>query len=303
MRQQSDHHEYDGNECAGKGCTDDGARQLADRAVVKGTVRPIRAGQVQDELPDVLACEVPVALEINGISHAVMMTTPSDLAEFALGFAYTEGLIERRADVYDIEIEPQGHGAAIIVRMTVSSACFAQLKAARRTLLGRTGCGLCGVDSLAYFEQQPAANPNREASRLDIGLLDAVLARFERLQIMRNQTGTTHAAAWVNWQGEVVLLREDVGRHNALDKLIGALLDRDAHPSDGFVLVSSRASYEMVQKTLRWGAGCLVSVSAATAKAVEWAHQHQLQLIGFARPGRAVWYTDVLHQTILKEQR
>ena len=165
MRQQSDHHEYDGNECAGKGCTDDGARQLADRAVVKGTVRPIRAGQVQDELPDVLACEVPVALEINGISHAVMMTTPSDLAEFALGFAYTEGLIERRADVYDIEIEPQGHGAAIIVRMAVSSACFAQLKAARRTLLGRTGCGLCGVDSLAYFEQQPAANPNREASR------------------------------------------------------------------------------------------------------------------------------------------
>ena len=218
-----------------------------------------------------------------------------------MGFAYTEGLIERRADVYDIEIEPQGHGAAIIVRMTVSSACFAQLKAARRTLLGRTGCGLCGVDSLAYFEQQPAANPNREASRLDIGLLDAVLARFERLQIMRNQTGTTHAAAWVNWQGEVVLLREDVGRHNALDKLIGALLDRDAHPSDGFVLVSSRASYEMVQKTLRWGAGCLVSVSAATAKAVEWAHRHQLQLIGFARPGRAVWYTDVLHQTILKE--
>ena len=112
---------------------------------------------------------------------------------------------------------------------------------------------------------------------------------------MRNQTGTTNAAAWVNWQGEVVLLREDVGRHNALDKLIGALLDRDAHPSDGFVLVSSRASYEMVQKTLRWGAGCLVSVSAATAKAVEWAQRHQLQLIGFARPGRAVWYTDVLH--------
>ncbi len=260
---------------------------------------PIRAGQRCASADDVLACEEPIALEINGISHAVMMATPSDLTEFALGFAYSEGIIERRTDVYDIEIEPQSLG--ILVRMTVSSARFEQLKAVRRTLLGRTGCGLCGVDSLAYFEQQPAANPNRVASRLDIGLLDAVLARFEHLQTMRNQTGTTHAAAWVNWQGEVLLIREDVGRHNALDKLIGALIDSDAQPHEGFVLVSSRASYEMVQKTVRWGASCLVSVSAATAKALEWAQRHQLQLIGFARPGRAVLYTDVSHQEIFKE--
>ncbi len=271
------------------------------QALVTHQVWPIDSGQLREPISDVLACEVPVALEINGISHAVMMATPSDLAEFALGFAYTEGLIEQRTDVYDIEIET--HEAAIVVRMTVSSACFARLKAARRTLLGRTGCGLCGVDSLAYFEQQPRPNPNRAVSQLDISVLDTVLARFEQLQIMRNQTGTTHAAAWVNWQGEVVLLREDVGRHNALDKLIGALLHREAQPSDGFVLVSSRASYEMVQKTLRWGATCLVSVSAATAKAVQWAQQYQLQLIGFARPGRAVLYTEVSDQAIFKEQR
>ncbi|MGL4767292.1 MAG: formate dehydrogenase accessory sulfurtransferase FdhD [Formosimonas sp.] len=254
------------------------------------TVQRISHGQLQAASNDILAVEAAIAIEINGLSHAVMMGTPHDLADFALGFVYNEAIVRRRADVFDVEIDQAEHG--FIVRLTIASACFAQLKDKRRTLLGRTGCGLCGVASLAYF-QTLTAQSHCAPSRLDFSILDAVLQQFDTLQPLRAQTGATHAAAWVNWQGKIELVREDVGRHNALDKLIGALLNANATPADGFVLVSSRASFEMVQKTAQWGAGCLVAVSAATSRAVKWAEQHHIQLIGFARMGKAVLYTGI----------
>lgn len=254
------------------------------------SVQRIINGQLQAASTDALAVETAIAIEINGLSHAVMMGTPDDLHDFAVGFTYSEGIIQSHADVYDIEFETVAHG--INLRMTIAASCFAKLKQTRRTLLGRTGCGICGVESLAYFQNtKPPANTR--PAQLDVRILDQVLHDFERQQPLREQTGATHAAAWVNWQGQIIALREDVGRHNALDKLIGALLRSKTQPADGFVLVSSRASFEMVQKTAHWGANCLVAVSAATTQAVQWAHAQNLQLIGFARIGKAVQYTDI----------
>lgn len=257
------------------------------------TVHRIVNGQLQMATTDTLAVETAIAIEINGLSHAVMMGTPDDLYDFAIGFTYAEGIIQSHTDVYDIEFETVEYG--VNVRMNIATSCFAQLKKNRRTLLGRTGCGICGVESLAYFQQHKSV-PNTQPTQLDLSILDDVLQHFECQQPLRKQTGATHAAAWVNWQGQIIILREDVDRHNALDKLIGALLRSNTQPADGFVLVSSRASFEMVQKTAHWGANCLVAVSAATSKAVDWAQMQNLQLIGFARTGKAVQYTEIHHE-------
>lgn len=252
------------------------------------SVQVIDNGNVQASHMDILATEVPIALEFNGVSHVVMMASPSDLTDFAIGFAFCEGIIQQRSDVYAVDVEAQPNG--IVLRIHIANACFVKLKEKRRTLMGRTGCGLCGVESLDYFQSQNNA-PIVSASQLNLSLLNDVLHAFDQSQPLRAQTGASHAAAWVSWAGQMEWVREDVGRHNALDKLIGVLMQQSAHADAGFVLVSSRASFEMVEKTARWGASCLVAVSAATSRAVQCAIEHNIQLIGFARPNRAVQYT------------
>ncbi|MFO1340445.1 MAG: formate dehydrogenase accessory sulfurtransferase FdhD [Burkholderiaceae bacterium] len=236
--------------------------------------------------PDWLADEVPVALVFNGISHAVMLATPADLEDFALGFALTEGLVECPSELYGADEVAVAEG--IELRLEVSAACAWRLRERRRTLAGRTGCGLCGTDSLAQVRQ---TLPSLDA----VAVTPAAVARAQHglrsHQALQQLTGATHAAAWCNLAGEVLLLREDIGRHNALDKLVGALLRAGQRPVEGFICITSRASFEMVQKSARAGVAVLAAVSAPTALAVDTAQACGQLLLGFVRGDDLVAYT------------
>ncbi len=231
--------------------------------------------------------EVPVALVFNGISHAVLLATPTDLEDLALGFSLSEGILAERGELYDMEslAGPQG----IELHLEVASSRFAALKERRRNLAGRTGCGLCGVESLDALARPLAPVPPHAA--LGVAAVATALAELPGWQGLRQLTGAVHAAAWVDADGHIRALREDVGRHNALDKLLGHLARTGADTRSGFVLVSSRASYEMVQKVAIRGIGCLVAVSAPTALAVKLATNAGLTLAGFARGERLVVYS------------
>ena len=236
---------------------------------------------------DAVAEEVPVALEYNGISHAVMLASATDLEDFALGFSLSEGIIDLPSDLYDCEVVPDSKG--IRVAMQISSERFIRLKAMRRSLAGRTGCGLCGAESL----QQVVRRPSTVASRATVNSasLRAAFQSMEKLQGLQQRTGATHAAGWLDARHGMTIIREDVGRHNALDKLIGALARKRVPPSDGCLLITSRASYEMVQKAAAAGVGILAAVSAPTALAIQLAEQSGIMLIGFARANRFVVYS------------
>ena len=225
-----------------------------------------------------LAVEVPVALVFNGIAHAVMMASPNDLEDFALGFAFTEGLIEKPSQLFGVDVIYQTKG--IELQLEVAAQTEARLKQRRRSMAGRTGCGLCGADSL---DQVKLALPQAPEVRIDIDAMHCAHAHMRALQPLKLQTGATHAAAWSDTQGQITLLREDVGRHNALDKLIGALLKASIEVQQGFICITSRASFEMVQKTVMAGVGMLTAVSAPTRLAVDMAEQHNLALAGLVR--------------------
>lgn len=244
----------------------------------------------RSDVRDALAEEVPVALVFNGITHAVMMASPTDLEDFALGFGLTEGLLSRAEELYGVEIGRTEQGC--VVQMQVAAACEWRLKERRRNLAGRTGCGLCGTDSLDQVRQSVPAVPNVALAPGALARAQQALGAFQGLQRL---TGATHAAAWCSLAGEVQMLREDVGRHNALDKLIGALQRAgrfDAqHRTHGFVLLTSRASFEMVQKAAMVGVGALAAVSAPTALAVQIAQAAGLALAGFVRGQDFVAYT------------
>jgi FdhD protein len=231
--------------------------------------------QAEDELAE----EVPVALEYNGVSHAVMLATPGDLEEFALGFSLSEGILASPAECYGVEIE---HGAAgITARIDIAAGAFMRLKERRRTLTGRTGCGLCGVDSLAQvIRPLPCLAPTRALSGAAIR---RALAQVRQEQPLNRLTGATHAALWCGRDGVPRAAFEDVGRHNALDKLIGGLHAAGADLNDGFCLITSRASVEMVQKAATVGIAAMVAISAPTALAVRTALECGMTLVAFAR--------------------
>ena len=240
-----------------------------------------------------LAEEVPVALVFNGISHAVMMASPVHLEDFALGFALTEGLIDHASQLYGVEVIHQTNG--IELQLDVAAQAEARLKERRRSMAGRTGCGLCGADSLA---QVKLPLPQAPEVLIDVDAMHRAHAHMRALQPLKQQTGATHAAAWSDAQGEITLLREDVGRHNALDKLIGALSKASTDMQQGFICITSRASFEMVQKTLMAGAGALTAVSAPTRLAVELAEQHNLALAGLVRGQTFTAYSHLTRFTI-----
>jgi FdhD protein len=259
---------------------------------------PARARHVLRMRKDVLATvedmvvdEVPVALVYNGISHAVMMATPADLEEFALGFSLSEGIIARAGECHGIEVEPGRDGIA--VHLQIGGAAFLALKERRRSLAGRTGCGLCGVDSLQQVTRtlpqlSPALGFHAAAVRR---ALDAVGAE----QALTRSTGAAHAAAWCGMDGGLRLVREDVGRHNALDKVIGAMARARMQPGGGFLLITSRVSFEMAQKAIMAGVAALVGMSAPTLAAVELAEQAGMTLLAFARGRDFVCYTHPQH--------
>ena len=235
---------------------------------------------------DVVAVEVPVALEYNGISHVVMLASPGALEDFALGFSLSEGILDNAGELYDCEVETQADG--ILVRMQVATERFVALKAKRRNMTGRTGCGLCGAETLQQVFHQPAAVSHSRTVPAQ-QLLDGMRA-MQALQPMQQQSGATHAAAWMNAHGEVVCVREDVGRHNALDKLIGALAFAAEDFSQGALLITSRASYEMVQKSAMMGIGVVAAISAPTSLAVQLAQDTGVTLAGFMRDQSYVVY-------------
>lgn len=262
----------------------------ADAALLPPGVRQAevvaRHGGRTRRQPDWLAEEVPVALVFNGISHAVMLATPADLEDFALGFAFTEGLLAHPGELYGVEAVQVAGG--IELRLEIASACAWRLRERRRTLAGRTGCGLCGTDSLAQVRQ---ALPTLPVVPFQAKAFGHAQRELRGWQAMQQLTGTTHAAAWCSPEGEVRLVREDIGRHNALDKLVGALLREKVDAAGGFVCITSRASFEMVQKTVRAGIPALAAVSAPTALAVETAEACGLLLAGFVRGDDWVAYT------------
>ncbi len=234
---------------------------------------------------DWLADEVPVALVYNGISHVVMMTTPKDLAAFALGFSLSEGIIDAPGDIFGMDIVPGCDG--IEVQIELSSRRFMALKAQRRALAGRTGCGVCGVEQLEQIGKPLSPLPFTQTFALE--RLDRALGELKAYQPVGQLTGCTHAAAWIQPDGQLAGGCEDVGRHVALDKLLGYRSQAGWGP--GAVLVSSRASYEMVQKSAMCGVEILFAVSAATRLAVEVAERCNLTLVGFSKPGRATIYS------------
>ena len=235
---------------------------------------------------DWLADEVPVALLVDGVSQAVMLATPAELDDFALGFALTEGWIERADELYGSEVEatPQG----IELHLQLASARVWALRERRRVLAGRTGCGLCGIESLAQVERPLPPVP---AVTVAVGALARAQRELARQQPLNALTGAVHAAAWCGLDGAVHLVREDIGRHNALDKLVGAMARAGVAPAQGFIAITSRASFEMVHKAAAAGVGALAAVSAPTARAVRTAQTLGLVLAGFVRGDDCVAYS------------
>jgi FdhD protein len=233
-----------------------------------------------------VAQETAVALSYNDLSHVVMMMTPADLEDFAVGFSLSEGIIERPGQVYDIETHECAQG--IEVAITLGNERFQHLKDLRRNLAGRTGCGLCGAESLEQaLRPVPAV---RCATVIEAAAIARALAMLDDFQPLQGTTGAAHGAAWCGADGGILMVREDIGRHNALDKLIGALARVQQPPAAGFALISSRASYEMVSKAAHAGIGILVAVSAPTSLAVRTAHEAGVTLAAFAREGRVSVY-------------
>lgn len=265
----------------------------ADRSVtlppagaVQRRVARWRNGRV-DEHIDCVAEEVPVAVVCNSRHFAVMMATPTDLDDFALGFALSEGLIAVPAELLALRAQTQLEGVEL--HLTLPPERATALVRRERSLEGRSGCGVCGsrhLEDLLRVPPRVTANP-----RITGAALDAALAQLADHQSLAAATGATHAAAWADDRGRIQLLREDVGRHNALDKLIGALRRDDRSLDAGFAIVTSRASYEIAMKAASAGIAVLAAISAPTALAISLADSAGLTLIGFARPGGCAVYT------------
>lgn len=246
---------------------------------------------LQSPKPDMIAIEKPVALIYNGISHVVMMATPKDLDYFAIGFSLTENIIESVNDIYHIDIIETSQG--IEINIELSSRRFAQLKERRRNLTGRTGCGICGTEQIERICQN--IPPLKINDKIKLANFRYSLSCLTQVQLVGQQTGCTHAAIWLDLNGQFLAGFEDIGRHVALDKLLGyraKQLQLNHRDQKGVILVSSRASYEMIQKAAICGIEIVLAVSAATSMAVDNAKQNNLTLIGFFRGNKGVIYSD-----------
>jgi FdhD protein len=238
--------------------------------------------------PDQVAEEVPVALLYNGQPHVVMMCTPADLEDFARGFSVSEDIVARVDEIESLSIVELDEPPGFEIDVRIPPARAARLRGRERSLQGRTGCGLCGAREIA-----DAIRPVRRVPagvKLGLPAIRRALDGLKKQQPLNAATGATHAAAWATPDGLIVAAREDVGRHNALDKLIGHLLAKRQDVSRGFLVITSRASYEMVHKAATAGMPVVVAISAPTAYAVRVAEEAGITLVGFARGDRHVVY-------------
>lgn len=238
---------------------------------------------------DRVAEEVPVALVYNGTPHVVMLTTPSDLEDLATGFTLSEAIVGRVSEIRAVTARMREDGA-LEAQITIAPERFSELLRRQRNLTGRTGCGLCGAENVEDAIRHPATVG--EGVCISAAELHEALAALSAKQAINAQTGSVHAAAWVEPRNGIQLVREDVGRHNALDKVIGAVVREQRDFSAGYFLVTSRASYEMVQKAATVGGTFLAAVSAPTAFAIRLAEHSGLTLVGFAREHTHVVYAN-----------
>ncbi|CAN7725360.1 formate dehydrogenase accessory sulfurtransferase FdhD [Pseudomonas sp. V98_8] len=222
-----------------------------------------------------LAEEVALAIAFNGISQAVMLVTPTDLEDFIVGFSLGSGIIQDASDIYDLQLS--GSGSAQYAQVTIANRAFWNLKQQRRQLAGTSGCGLCGVEAVEQALPELEVLPGAPLPPAE--WLDGLRQRISAFQPLGQHCGAVHAAVFMNDQGQLLLGREDIGRHNALDKLIGGLVRQNISTAGGLAIVTSRCSLELIQKVLRAGIQTLVSLSSPTGLAVQWARRHNLNLI------------------------
>ena len=235
--------------------------------------------------------ECPIAFVYNGLAHAVMMATPADLEDFALGFSLSEGIVENASQFESADIVPLDDG--VLMRLEIEAGCATLLESRRRNLAGRSSCGLCGAENIEQVLRHPPAVES--GLRMRHTLLHAAFAELAQRQILNVRTGAAHAAGWADAKGVLHLVREDVGRHNALDKLIGAIVRSGLQPDAGAALITSRASFEMAQKAATTGVPLLAAISAPTALAIRVAQETRVTLVGFARDGTHNVYADAGH--------
>jgi len=229
----------------------------------------------------VLAEEVPVAISFNGTSHAVLMATPSDLGDLARGFTLSEGIVSSLDEIEDIAVVEEKRGIDVQVRVVADVA--EKLEQRRRSIAGPVGCGLCGIESIeAAMRDIPMASAQARFSSRNIAEAAEALAEAQKLN---HRTHSVHGAGFYTSESGIVAIREDVGRHNALDKLVGAVTAEGKDLSDGAVVVTSRLSVELVQKCARGGSGMLIAISAPTALAVEMARRANITLVAVVRGG------------------
>ncbi|AVT47807.1 formate dehydrogenase accessory sulfurtransferase FdhD [Shewanella baltica] len=253
--------------------------------VTERNVVLLELGQASD-LTDYVANEVRVALVYNGISHTVMLASPENLEEFAIGFTLSERIVSHVNEIkgVDLEFTPEG----VLIQVEITQRCFMELKQQRRNMAGRTGCGLCGVAQLEEAVK-PVIRVDSDA-RFNIDHLQFALEQVKENQHHFRLTGATHAAMGLDQDGQIIAAFEDIGRHIALDKLIGAFSAHNVERPVA-VLLTSRASFEMVQKAASANIQILFAMSAVTSLALELAEKSNITLIGFCRNGRATLYT------------
>lgn len=222
-----------------------------------------------------LAEECALAIAYNGISYAVMMVSPSAIEDFVVGFSLSSAVVDSVEEIYDVRVTRNGD--ALNAEVQISNRAFWALKQQRRQLAGTSGCGLCGVAALE--QALPQLTPLPASPLPPAAHLRELRARIASAQSLARQSGALHAALFVDRDGEISLCREDIGRHNALDKLIGALRQQGLSVREGFVVITSRCSLELIHKAVRGEFATLVSLSAPTNLSVRWAREHRLNLI------------------------
>jgi FdhD protein len=266
-------------------------REAQPPASAAVTAQPLRFGAAQKGAREIeVAVETPINIVYGNMPYAVMMASPSDLEDFVAGFSLTEGIVRDASEIRGIAVEPKDEG--VIVTVELAPGRFREHLARRRNLSGRTSCGLCGVETI---EDIPMADAATRASRaVSASAIEAALVELDKHQPLNQFTRAVHGAAWCDASGEILAVREDVGRHNALDKLIGARLRAGVDASGGFLLVTSRASFEMVEKAAIFGAGTLVAISAPTSLAIERARHLGLTLAAVARRDGCIVFAGAL---------
>ncbi|MDB5643558.1 MAG: formate dehydrogenase family accessory protein FdhD [Hyphomicrobiales bacterium] len=243
------------------------------------------------DFDDEVAIEMPINIRFGSVPYAVMMATPADLEDFVTGFSLTEGLIEHANEIHDISVEPGAEAVSVDIRL--SPGRFRTHLRRKRQLSGRTSCGVCGIEDAQDLPQTTRRiSPN--APPINTGAVAKSFAGLRALQPLHARTRAVHGAFWCDRNGEISIVREDVGRHNALDKLIGALVRARISPDAGFIMVTSRASYEMVEKAAAFGVATLVTISAPTSLAISRARETGLTLVSSVRDEECKTYSGAL---------